>query len=86
MDHWHQVLPAQILTINYEDLVNDLPGVTGVILEYCGLEFEESCLDYHKNNRAVATPSSEQVRQPIYTTALDQWKNYEQFLTPLKQR
>jgi len=86
MDHWHQVLPDQILTVNYEDLVNDLPGVTGVILEYCGLEFEESCLDYHKNNRAVATPSSEQVRQPIYSTALNQWKNYEQFLTPLKQK
>ena len=85
MDHWHQALPAQILTISYEDLVNDLPGTTGIILDYCGLEFEENCLDYHKNKRAIATPSSEQVRQPIYSTALDQWKNYEQFLSPLKQ-
>jgi tetratricopeptide (TPR) repeat protein len=86
MDHWQRALPDQILTINYEDLVNDLPGTTAIILDYCGLEFEENCLDYHKTNRAIATPSSEQVRQPIYSTALNQWKNYEQFLTPLKQR
>ena len=86
MDHWQRVLPDQILTVNYEDLVNDLPGTTAIILDYCDLEFEENCLEYHKTNRAIATPSSEQVRQPIYSTALNQWKNYEQFLTPLKQR
>jgi hypothetical protein len=46
--------------------------------------FEESCLGFHLNKRAVATPSSEQVRQPLYADALDHWKNYDGFLTPLK--
>jgi hypothetical protein len=84
MDYWHTVLPGQILTINYEDLVNDLPAAVALILNYCELPFEEACLNFHLNKRAVATPSSEQVRQPIYANALDHWKNYEEFLTPLR--
>lgn len=85
MDHWHTVLPGQILTISYEDLINDLPATVTRILTYCELPFEETCLNFHLNKRAVATPSSEQVRQPIYTDALDHWKNYEEFLAPLKK-
>ena len=84
MDHWHTVLPGQILTIQYEDLVDDLPGTVNSMLKYCDLAFEDACLDFHMNKRAVATPSSEQVRQPLYTDALEHWKNYEEFLTPLK--
>lgn len=84
MDHWHAVLPGQILTIEYEDLINDLPTIVNSVLAYCGLEFEEACLDFHMNERAVATPSSEQVRQPLYTAALDHWQNFDEFLTPLK--
>ena len=84
MDHWHTVLPKQILTIQYEDLIDDLPGTVDSMLQYCGLAFEETCLDFHLNKRAVATPSSEQVRQPLYADALEHWKNYEEFLTPLK--
>ncbi len=84
MDHWHSVLPQQILTISYENLVNDLPAAVDELLQYCGLPFEQSCLDFHLNKRAVATPSSEQVRRPIYAEALEQWKNYEEFLGPLK--
>jgi tetratricopeptide (TPR) repeat protein len=84
MDHWHKVLPGQILTINYEALIADLPATVDVLLAYCGLPFEESCLDFHLNKRPVATPSSEQVRQPIYTEALEHWKNYDEFLAPLK--
>jgi tetratricopeptide (TPR) repeat protein len=83
MDHWHTVLPGQILTIQYEDLVDDLPGTVNSMLKYCGLAFEDACLDFHLNKRAVATPSSEQVRQPLYADALEHWKNYEEFLTPL---
>ncbi len=83
MDHWHAVLPKQILTINYEDLVNDLPATVNTLLQYCGLASEDACLDFHLNKRAVATPSSEQVRQPLYADALEHWKNYEEFLTPL---
>lgn len=85
MDHWHAVLPGQILTLEYEDLVHDLPTHVEKILQYCGLPFEQACVDFHLNKRAVATPSSEQVRQPIFTDALEHWKNYEAFLTPLKQ-
>lgn len=84
MSHWHTVLPGQILTVNYEDLINDLPTTVDTLLAYCGLVFEEACLDFHLNERAVATPSSEQVRQPIYTDAIDHWKNYETYLAPLK--
>jgi len=85
MNHWHAVLPEQILTISYEDLIEDLPATTASMLEYCGLEFEDACLDFHQNRRAVATPSSEQVRRPIYRDAVDHWKNYEAFLSPLQQ-
>jgi tetratricopeptide (TPR) repeat protein len=84
MDHWHSVLPNQILTIKYEALINDFPVAVGTLLEYCGLPFEQACLDFHLNKRPVATPSSEQVRKPIYAEALEHWKNYEEFLTPLK--
>ncbi len=85
MDHWHTVLTKQILTVNYEDLVNELPATVDTILQYCGLTFEDACLSFHLNDRAVATPSSEQVRQPLYSDALEHWKNYEAFLAPLKQ-
>jgi tetratricopeptide (TPR) repeat protein len=84
MDHWQAVLPGQILTINYEDLVNDLPSSVDTLLAYCGLKFEEACLEFHLNKRAVATASSEQVRQPLYDKALEHWRNYEAFLLPLK--
>jgi len=85
MDHWHDVLPKQILTVSYEDLVTDFPATVDTILQYCGLAFEDACLDFHLNRRAVATPSSEQVRQPLYNDALEHWRNYEAFLEPLKQ-
>lgn len=85
MDHWHAVLPGQILTLSYEDLVRDLPGHVDRILQYCGLDFEEGCLNFHLNERAIATPSSEQVRQPIFSSALEHWKNYEPYLDLLKQ-
>jgi hypothetical protein len=85
MDHWHAVLPGQILTLHYEELVNDLPAAVDKLLHYCSLPFEQGCLDFHENRRAVATPSSEQVRSPLYRSALDHWKNYQEFLEPLRQ-
>jgi tetratricopeptide (TPR) repeat protein len=84
MEHWHAVLPGQILTIDYEDLVNDLPATVKNVLAYCGLDFEEACLDFHLNKRAVATPSSEQVRQPLYSDSVNHWQNYAEFLAPLE--
>ena len=85
MDHWHTVIPGEILTLEYEDLVNDLPAAVDSLLQYCGLPFEDSCLNFHLSKRPVATPSSEQVRQPLYTSAVEHWKNYDAYLTPLKQ-
>jgi hypothetical protein len=54
------------------------------MLDYCGLEFEQACVDFHKTRRSVRTPSSEQVRQPIFRDGLEQWKKYESRLGPLK--
>jgi len=85
MDHWHDVLPGQILTLEYEDLVADLDGSVNRILDYCGLSFEQACIDFYLNQRAVSTPSSEQVRQPIFSDALTHWEHYRAFLTPLHE-
>jgi tetratricopeptide (TPR) repeat protein len=76
MAHWHAVLPGQVLDVHYEDTVTSLEAQVRRILEFCGLEFEESCLRYYETRRAVKTASSEQVRQPIYTSALGLWKKY----------
>ena len=84
MDHWNEVLPNQILSLNYEDLVNDFEPSVNRILDYCNLPFEQSCLEFYKSKRSVKTPSAEQVRQPIYKSGLDYWKNYEPFLDDLK--
>lgn len=76
MAHWHDVLPGQVLDVHYEDTVTDLEAQVRRVLEFCDLEFEESCLRYYETRRAVKTASSEQVRQPIYTSALGLWKMY----------
>jgi len=76
MAHWQHVLPGSVLDVHYEDTVMDLEAQVRRILDFCGLEFEENCLRYYETKRAVKTASSEQVRQPIYTTALGLWKHY----------
>lgn len=83
MQHWDSLLPGQILRVQHEDVVNDLEGQVRRLLEFCGLEYEPSCLHFYETERTIKTPSSEQVRQPIYRSGLEQWKNYEQHLTPL---
>ena len=85
MEHWNQVLTNQILSIKYEDLVNDFENSVNKILNYCNLDFEDECLSFYKNKRSVRTPSSEQVRQPIYRKGLDYWKNYDAYLGDLKR-
>ena len=83
MDHWNKVIPNQILSINYEDLINDFEKSVNEILDYCLLPFEQDCIDFYKNKRSVRTPSSEQVRQPIFKSGLDYWKKYESNLDEL---
>lgn len=84
MDHWEQVLPGFVLRVQHEDVVEDLETQVRSILEFCKLPFEENCLNYHKTARSIRTPSAEQVRQPIYKTGLEQWRNFEPWLAPLK--
>ncbi|NNC98797.1 MAG: tetratricopeptide repeat protein [Gammaproteobacteria bacterium] len=85
MAHYDQVLPGRIHRVLYEHTVGDTEAETRKVLEYCGLPFEPECLRFFENRRPVRTASSEQVRQPIYTSGVDQWQNYQQWLTPLKK-
>ncbi len=84
MAHWDEVLPGKVLRVEHEDVVADLEGQVRRILDHCGLPFEQACVDFHKTERAVRTASSEQVRQPINTGGLDQWRHFEAHLGPLK--
>jgi tetratricopeptide (TPR) repeat protein len=84
MEHWGQALPGRILRVHHEDVVADLETSVRRILDYCGLDFEPGCIDFHKTRRSVRTPSSEQVRQPIFRDGLEQWKAYEPWLEPLQ--
>jgi hypothetical protein len=78
-------LPGRIHRVQYEHMVADSETEIRRLLDYCGLPFEEQCLRYYETDRAVRTPSAEQVRQPIYQEALEQWRNYEHHLEPLKR-
>jgi len=84
MDHWDRVLPHKVLHVQYEDLVRDPEANIRRLLEHCGLEFEAGCLSFHETQRAVRTPSAEQVRQPIYTSGVGYWRNFAQELEPLR--
>jgi tetratricopeptide (TPR) repeat protein len=84
MQHWDAVLPGKILRVQHEDVVESLEANVRRVLEFCGLEFEPACLEFHKTERSVRTASSEQVRQPIYKEGIDQWRNFEPWLGPLK--
>jgi hypothetical protein len=85
MSHWDAVLPGKVLRVQHEELVADLEGNVRRILEFCGLDFEPACLEFYKTSRSVRTASSEQVRQPIYREGLDQWRNFEPWLGPLRE-
>jgi tetratricopeptide (TPR) repeat protein len=84
MEHWDTVLPGKILRVQHEEVVADLEGSVRRLLDFCGLEFEPQCLEFHKTERSVRTASSEQVRRPIYREGLDQWRHFEPWLEPLK--
>jgi hypothetical protein len=85
MDHWDSVLPGRVHRVQYEEMVADTETQIRALLDYCGLEFEEQCLRFYETERAVRTPSSEQVRKPIYKEGLEQWRHFEQHLDPLKE-
>ena len=84
MDHWDTVLPGFVLRVHYEDVVADLETQVRRLLEFCELPFEDACLQYHKTERSIRTPSAEQVRQPIYKKGVEQWRNYASWLEELE--
>jgi tetratricopeptide (TPR) repeat protein len=84
MDHWDAVLPGKVLRVRYEEVVADLETQVRRLLDFCTLPFEEACLNFHQTERAVRTASSEQVRQPIFKSGVDQWENFSPFLDPLR--
>lgn len=84
MEHWRKVLSLDFLEVQYEELVKDQAGKTRQIVEFCGLNWDDRTLDFHKTGRTVNTLSYDQVRQPIYTSSIGRWKSYEAYLGPLK--
>ena len=84
MARYDAVLPDHVHRVIYEDLVADTEREVRRLLGYLGLPFEPACLRFFETDRPVATPSSEQVRQPIFTDAVDHWRHYEPWLGPLK--
>ena len=84
MRHWDRVLPGKVLRVQYEDVVEDLEGNVRRVLDFCDLEYEPRCIEFYKTQRSVRTASSEQVRQPLSRTGLEQWKYFEAWLDPLK--
>jgi tetratricopeptide (TPR) repeat protein len=85
MAHVDAVLPGRVHRVIYERMVDDTEDEVRALLDYCGLEFEPQVLEFYKTERAVRTASSEQVRQPIYRDATEEWRPYERFLGPLKK-
>ena len=85
MAHFDAVLPGRVHRVIYEEMVADTEAEVRRLLDYCGLPFEEGCLRFFENDRPVRTASSEQVRRPIYSDAVDQWRHYAAWLGPLEQ-
>src|SRR5574340_384083 len=84
MEHWRKLLPGgAFLDVQYEDIVADQEAQARRIIEYCGLEWNDACLDFHKNKRPISTASMTQARQPIYKSSVERWRPYEKFLGPL---
>jgi hypothetical protein len=85
MRHYEAVLPGRVHFLSYERLVDDTETEIRRLLEYCSLPFEAGCLRFWETDRAIATPSAAQVRRPIFRDALQHWRNYEEFLGPVKE-
>jgi tetratricopeptide (TPR) repeat protein len=85
MDHWDAVLPGTVLHVQYEQLVRDPEANIRRLLEHCRLPFEPACLAFHETRRSVRTASAEQVRQPLYSSAVGYWRHFERQLEPLRR-
>lgn len=85
LPHLREHLPASLCEIRYEDLVSDQEGVTRALLEHAGLPWEDACLHFQENRRAVATASQNQVREGLFTSAAGRWERYGELLDPLRE-
>jgi tetratricopeptide (TPR) repeat protein len=84
MTHWRSVLPpGAILDVSYEDVVNDLEGQARRLIDYCGLPWNDRCLEFHRNSRPVKTASTAQIRRPLFRSSLQRWRKYEAGIGPL---
>jgi hypothetical protein len=83
MQHWRQIDAINMIEINYEDLINDQETQTRRLLDACGLEWNDACLDFHKSDRPVMTASVNQVRKGLYNKSVQRWRHFEKHLTPL---
>lgn len=86
MTHWKSVIPGSIHELAYENLVSDLDGEARALIDYCGLEWDSRCVRFHESRQASTTASASQVRQPVYQSSVNRWKQYRQQLTPLCER
>ena len=80
MKHWDQVLPGKVLHQSYEDLVADPENSVRKVLDFCGLPFDEKCLEFYKSERRVRTASSQQVREQLHAKSIGRWRNYDKHL------
>ncbi|HHG89425.1 MAG TPA: sulfotransferase, partial [Devosia sp.] len=83
MEHWHQVLPGFVYDLNYEDLIGDQRAETERLLDWCGLDWSEDCMNFFNTKRLVNTASIAQVRQPVYSSSIRLWQKYGSALNPL---
>ena len=84
MNHWHNLLPeGAFLDVQYEDIVADQEAQARRMIDFCGMEWNDACINFHKNKRSVNTASMTQVRRPIYKSSIERWRPYEKFLGPL---
>jgi hypothetical protein len=83
IEHWKKVFPQSILSISYEDLVADPKAILGQVLDFCDLEWEEECLNYHNKKQVIKTSSSNQANQPIYKSSVGQSDAYRELLSPV---
>ena len=83
IEHWHAVLPGVGYTVNYEKLVSDIENESRQLLEFCELDWEPQCLKFYENKEASTTASTVQIRQPVYQTSVDKWRNVEEQLQPI---
>jgi hypothetical protein len=85
MAHWQSTIPEHIYELSYERLVTDQIGESQRLLAFCDLEWEDACVEFHRNPAAAKTASASQIRRPMYRSSLSLWRNYERQLDPLRR-